>query len=88
MLTLVNFPRIHAFRPKANGAPGEGQLWNTALRRWEIPNISEQKELMRYPVGITAEGLATPAQRSSRLEQALDGNTLRWMGAFLQATHA
>ena len=26
MPTLVSFPRSHAFRPKANGAPGEGQL--------------------------------------------------------------
>ena len=43
---------------------------------------------MGYPVGIIAGGLATPAQRSSRLGQALDGNTLRWMGAFLHATHA
>ena len=75
MPTPVSFPRSHAFRPKANGTPGEGQLCNTALRRWEIRDISEQEQLMGYPVGITAGVLATLPQRSSRLGQALTDNT-------------
>ena len=32
-ITMPTLVSSHAFRPEANGAPGEGKLWNTALRR-------------------------------------------------------
>ena len=43
---------------------------------------------MGYPIGITEGGLSTPAQRSFRWGQALDGNTMRWFGAFFHAVDA
>ena len=83
MPTIVSFPKSHAYRPKANGQPGEGQIWNKILRKWEEPSLSEKEQLLGYRVGETAGGLANPSQRAVRLGQAMDGNTMRWMRAFL-----
>ena len=83
MPTIVSFPKSHAYRPKANGKPGEEQLWNKLLRRWEEPYLAEKVQMLGYRVGETASGLATPTQRVVRLGQAMDGNTMRWMGAFM-----
>ena len=88
MPTLVSFSCIHAYRPKEKGVPREGQLWNTQRRRWEKPDISEKEQLMGYPVWATLGWLATEVERTARLGQALDANTMRWFGAFFHATTA
>ena len=41
---------------------------------------------MGYKVGSTDGGLATIQQRTHRLGQAMEGNTMRWLGAFLHAS--
>ena len=84
--TLVSFPRSYAFRPKADGKAGEGELWNKITKCWEEPNITEREQLMGYKIGSTNGGMATDKQRIHRLGQAMDGNTMRWLGAFLHAT--
>ena len=43
--------------------------------------------MMGYKVGSTHGGLATIQERTKRLGQAMDGNTMRWLGAFLYANH-
>ena len=88
MPTIVSFPKSHAYKPKANGKPGEGKLWNKLHRRWEEPYLAEKEQMLGYRVGETAGGLATPTQRDVRLGQAMDGNTMRWMGAFMLAAQA
>ena len=87
MPTIVSYPGSHAYRPRANNKPGEGQLWNKRLRKWEEPFLEEKELLMGYNVDSTMGGLATRAERSSRLGQAMDGNTIRWFGAFLYAAN-
>ena len=85
MPTIVSFPKSHAYRQQANGKPGEGQLWNKITKCYEEPTIEEKEQLMGYDIGSTCGGLATPQERSKRLGQAMDGNTMRWLGAFLYA---
>ena len=68
-----------------SGKPGEGQLWNLLTKCWEEPTLEEKEQLMGYNIGDTAGGHATIPQRASRLGQAMDGNTMRWLGAFLYA---
>ena len=85
MPTIVSFPKSHAYRLQANGKPGEGQLWNKHKRCFEEPTIEEKEQFMGYPIGFTMGGQATPQERSKRLGQAMDGNTIRWFGAFLHA---
>ena len=85
--TIVSFPKSHAFREQANGKPGQGQLWNKLEKCWEEPSLEEKEQLMGYKVGATMGGLATRQQRLTRLGQAMDGNTMRWLGAFLYATY-
>ena len=41
--------------------------------------------MMGYKIGATCGRLATIQQRSARLGQAMDGNTMRLLGAFLHA---
>ena len=33
--SLVSFPRSHAFRPRSDGRPGAGEVWNTERGQWE-----------------------------------------------------
>ena len=37
---------------------------------------------------VLTGGLATIKQRVTRLGQAMDGNTMRWLGVFLHATQS
>lgn len=85
--TIVSYPKSHAYRPQANGTPGEGQLWNTNIKCWEIPTLQEKEQLLGYRIDSTNGGLATDLQRVKRLGQAMAGNTMRWLGAFLYATY-
>ena len=42
---------------------------------------------MGFKVGDTMGGLATKQERARRLGQAMDANTMKWLGAFLYAQH-
>ena len=85
--TIVSYPGSFAFRRRTNGTPGEGQLWDKLTRNWIEPTIKEKEQLMGYRPDDTMGGLATEKERAERLGQAMDGNTSRWMGAFLSAAH-
>ena len=85
--TIVTYPGSFAFRRRVNGTPGEGQLWDKTTHNWIEPTLREKEQLMGYRPDDTMGGLATDKQRAERLGQAMDGNTSRWMGAFLSAAH-
>ena len=87
MPTIVSYPKSHAFRLREGGKPGAGQLWNKMKKCYEEPTLEEKEQLLGYNMGDTMGGLATRAQRSRRLGQAMDCNTMKWLGAFLYAEH-
>ena len=86
MPTIVSYLESNAFRRKDNGAPGEGQLFNITTKLWEEPDAEEKELLLGYQRGETATPGITEDQRAIRLGRALDGNTMRWLGAFLHAS--
>ena len=86
MPTVVSYPRSHAYRMQKDGKPGEGKLWNKTMRRWDEPSSKEREQLIRYKVDATLAGHVTVQQRAQRLGQAMDGNTMRWLGTYLYAT--
>ena len=88
MPTIVSYLESNAFRRKDNGAPGEGQLFNITTKLWEEPDAEEKELLLGYQRGETATPGITEDQRAIRLGRALDGNTMRWLGAFLHASQA
>ena len=85
MPTIVSYPNSHAYKKQASGKLGEGRLWNILTKCWEEPTLEEKEQLMGYAMGETCGGHDTVKQRASRLGQAMDGNTMRWLGAFLYA---
>ena len=86
MPTVVSYLGSNAFRIKANGAPGEGQVFNIQTYVWEEPDVEEKERLL----GFQADDIATPgvtsAARSIRIGRALDATTMRWLGAFMHAS--
>ena len=88
MPTVVSYLGSNAFRPKSNGAPREGQVYNLHTNIWEEPDAMEKVLLLGFYTGDTATPGVTKDQRSVRLGRALDGNTMRWLGAFLHASQA
>lgn len=88
MPTIVSYPNNHAYRFKESSAPGEGQYWNKDRRTWQEPTLAHMEQMLGYPIGFTDGGLATDTQRAVRLGHAVDGNTLRWFGAFLRAAQS
>ena len=44
--------------------------------------------LLGYAAGDTAVPGVTENERAIRLGRALEGNTMRWLGAYLHASHA
>ena len=88
MPTIVSYPESNAFRPKINGAPGEGQVFNIHINKREEPNAEEKDSLLGYQRGDTAAPGGTKDQRAIRLLRALDGITMRWLGALLHASQA
>ena len=83
MPTAVSFLHSNAFRPKEDGSPREGQVFNVIYNRWEEPSVGEKKMMLCYQEGDTTAAKVTKAQRAIRLGRALDGHTMRWFGAFL-----
>lgn len=82
LLTMVSYLGSNAFRPKANGELSEGEVHNTITEAWEEPDMEEEQQLGYQrgdpdPPGVTAH------QRAIRLGRALDGNTMRLLGAFM-----
>ena len=85
MPTLVSYLNSHAYQQRENGKPGEGQLWNRKTKKWEEPTINEREQMMGYAIDAT-KAHVTILQRTMRLGQAMDANTMRWFGAFPFAT--
>ena len=44
--------------------------------------------LLGYAAGITSAAGVTEAERAIRLGRALEGNTMRWLGAYLHVSQA
>ena len=86
MPTVVSYLHSNAFRPKENGNPGEGEVFNTNSLEWEEPNVEEKEMLLGYAAGDTATSGVTESERAIRLGRALEGNTMRWLGAYLHAS--
>ena len=86
MPTVVSYLRSNAFRPKANGSPGEGEVYNIHTDKWEEPDVEEKELLLGFQRGETATTNVTDTQRAIRLGRALDCNTMKWLGAFLHAS--
>lgn len=53
---------------------------------WEEPDVEEKEELLGFQRGNTAAPGNVEAQRAIRLGRALDGTTMRLLGAFLHAS--
>ena len=88
MPTVVSYLRSNAFRLKENGNPGEGEVFNTISLEWEEPDAEEKEMLLGYAAGDTSALGVTEADRAIRLGRALEGNTMRWLGAYLHARQA
>ena len=88
MPTMVSYPRSNAYRPRDNGAPEEGGLFNIYTNEWEEPDVDEKELLLGYSRGDTAALGVTDAERSMRLGRALDGHVMRWLGDMLHASQA
>ena len=77
MPTVVSYLGSRAFRPKENGNPGEGEVFNTESNLWEELDAEEKEQLMGYTPGDTAAAGVSEADRAIRLGRALEGNTMR-----------
>ena len=88
MPTVVSYLGSRAFRPKENGNPGEGEVFNTESNLWEELDAEEKEQLMGYTPGDTAAAGVSEADRAIRLGRALEGNTMLWLGAYLHASQA
>ena len=88
MPTVVSYLHSNAFRPKENGQPGEGEVFNTISLAWEEPDVEEKEMLLGFAAGTTLAAGVTSDERAIRLGRALEGNTMRWLGAFLYASQA
>ena len=88
MPTVVSYLHSNAFRPKENGNPEEGEVFNTINLEWEEPDTEEKEMLLGYTTGDTSASGVTEAERAIRLGRALEGNTMRWLGAYLHASQA
>ena len=48
MPTIVSYLQSNAYRAKANGAPGEGQVFNIQSNVWEEPDVEEKESLLGF----------------------------------------
>ena len=88
MPTVVSYLRSNAFRSKENGNPGEGEVFNTINLEWEEHDAEEKEMLLGYAAGDTLASGVLESERAIRLGRALEGNTMRWLGAYLHASQA
>ena len=63
-------------------------MYNLHTNIWEEPDAIEKEILLGFHAGDTATPGITEDQRAVRLGRALDGHTMRWLGAFLHASQA
>ena len=75
--------RSNAFKSKANGKLGEGEVYNTITKAWEEPDVEQKGHLLGFQCGDTTTLSVTVDPRAVRLRRVLNGNTMRWLGAFL-----
>ena len=71
MPTVVSYLGSNAFRPKSNGAPGEGQAYNLHTNIWEEPDAMEKELLLGFHAGDTTTPGVTEDQRAIRLGRAV-----------------
>ena len=88
MPTVVSYIRNNAYRPKSDGEPGEGEVFNLAREEWEEPDCREKEQMMGYMADETKCANASKAERSMRLGRALDANVMLHLGAVMFAAHA
>ena len=88
MPTVVYYLHSNAFRPKTNGALGEGQVYNIISNEWEELDADEKELLFGYIRGDTSAAGVFDEERAIRLGRALAGNSMRWLGATLRASQA
>ena len=88
MPTVISYLGSRAFVTKKNGNPGEGQVYNRESDLWEEPDAEEKELLMGYTSGDTYAAGVSETERAVRLGRALEGNTMRWLGALLHASQA
>ena len=88
MPTVVSSLLSNAFRPKVDGTPGEGQVFNIVSNTWEDLDAEEKEMLLGFNRGDTAAIGVSDEERSIRIGRALDANTMRWLGAILHASQA
>ena len=88
MPTVVSYIRSNAYRPKSDGEPGEGEVFNLAREEWEEPDCREKEQMMGYMANETECPDASKPKRSMRLGRALDANVMLHLGAMLSAAHA
>ena len=88
MPTVISYLRSRAFRPKEDGTPGEGEVFNTITLEWEEPDVEEKEQLLGMAKGSTETPGVTEVERAIRLGRALDATTMRWLGAYLHASQA
>ena len=48
MPTVVSYIRSNAYRPKSDGEPGEGEVFNLVWEEWEEPDCREKEHIMGY----------------------------------------
>ena len=85
---MVSYITSNAYRPKSDGEPGEGEVFNLAREEWEEPNCQEKEQMMGYMANETECPHASEAKRSMRLGRALDANVMLHLGVMLSAAHA
>ena len=88
MPTVVSYIRSNAHRPKSNGEPGEGKVFNLAREEWEELDCREKEQMMGYMADETKCAEASEAERSMRLGRALDANVMLHLGAVMFTAHA
>ena len=88
MPTVISYLHSNAFRPREDGSPGEGEVYNIITDEWEEPDAEEKERLLGYAAGDTAAPGVSEEDRAIRIGRALDGSTMRELGAILHASHA
>ena len=61
-------------------------MYNRLSMEWEEPDAEEKELLLGYLPGDTAALGVSDEERAIRLGRALDGNVMRWLGAYLHAS--
>ena len=87
MPTRVSYLESNASRPKRNGAPEKGQVFNTFTTKWDDPDVREKEILLGFAPHSTHTPRVSQEQCAIRVGQALDDTTMAWLGAFLQSSH-